>query len=132
MSSATKLTAIVLLAACASPPQDSTQPPEATASWEEGTYEYVPPQQGQSMIAGGRFVFLYGPIDGSGPMTGEAGTYVVSGDTVTNTVTYSTNPAAVGGGYRWVVESTSGDTVTFVTMTLGGEITGRGRSVRVR
>jgi hypothetical protein len=40
----------------------------------EGPFEYVGTLKGQSIMAGGRFVFLYGPSDGSASMTGVAGT----------------------------------------------------------
>jgi hypothetical protein len=102
------------------------------ADWQEGVWEYVPPLQGQSIARAGRFVFLFGPADGSGPMTGESGTYQISGDTVKNTVRFSTDPDRVGYEYWWTLESQSGDTLGYVVMNPEGEITGRGRSIRIQ
>lgn len=132
MNRSARLAAVVWLTACASPPPEPVQAPAATASWEEGVYEYVPPLRGQGANAAGRFVYLYGPADGSGPMKGEAGTYVLSDDTVTNTVTFSTAPEEVGRVYRWTARFDPGDTMAFVLMSPEGVVTGRGRSVRVR
>ena len=65
-------------------------------------------------------------------MTGEGGTYEISGDTVKNTVRFSTNPDRIGFEYWWTVESQSGDTLTYVVMDTQGEVTGRGRSIRIQ
>jgi hypothetical protein len=97
----------------------------------EGVFEYTGTLQGQSILTGGRYVFLYGPADGSGPMTSHAGTYEISDGVVTHTILYHTDPGQVGGGFSWRLESMSGDTATYVTMDEAGEINGRGRSVRV-
>lgn len=128
----TLFAAALLMAACAAP-SDTTNPEAvSTISPLEGTFEYVGALKGQSIITGGRYVFLYGPRDESGPMTGEAGTYQISGDTATHTVTYCTNPERVGLVFSWTPESTAGDTMTFVKMSDVGEVTGRGRSVKRR
>ena len=100
-------------------------------AWLEGVFEYVPPLRGQSIGLDGRFTFLYGPADGSGPMVSEAGTYEVSGDTVTNTVVYSSDTALVGRVFKWTVASFVDDTVAFVVLNADGEVTGQGRAVRV-
>lgn len=126
------LWAILLVTACATPeaeatPQASSQDPDL-----EGIFEYFGELKGQSIMTEGRYVFLYGPADDSGPMTSHAGTYVISDEVVTHTIRYHTDPDQVGDVFGWKVESTSGDTVTFVTMDEAGEITGRGRSIRVR
>lgn len=107
-----------------------TRGPSAAPPSMEGTFEYVGTLKGQSVLAGGTFVFLYGPADDSAPMTGEAGTYRISRDTATHTVKYSTDPGRVGTTFRWTPASWSGDTVTYVVMNAGGQVTGRGRSVR--
>jgi len=125
------LSTLLLVVACTTsgagaPPQMSSAESEL-----EGVYEYVGGLKGQSILTGGRYVFLYGPADGSGPMTSHAGTYVISGDVVTHTVLFHTDPDQVGTVFSWKVESTSGDTVTFVTMDETGQIDGRGSSVRV-
>jgi hypothetical protein len=98
----------------------------------EGAFEYVGTLKGQAILAGGRFVFLYGPADGSGSMSGEAGTYRISRDTAVHTVTYSTSPERVGTTFMWTAESWTGDTLSFVVMNAERQITGRGRSVRRR
>ena len=124
---------ILLLAACAASGEEQpTQEPMGGADWQEGVWEYVPPLQGQSIANAGRFVFLFGPADGSGPMTGESGNYEISGDTVKNTVRFSSNPDRVGHEYWWTLESLSGDTISYVIMNPQGEITGRGRSIRIQ
>ena len=86
----------------------------------------------QSVLTAGRFVFLYGLADGSAPMTGEAGTYQIARDTATHTITYSTDSSRIGLVFMWTPESTSGDTMSYVVMSAGGEVTARGRSVRRR
>ncbi|MGD8319592.1 MAG: hypothetical protein PVJ02_04045 [Gemmatimonadota bacterium] len=106
--------------------------PAGATDWQEGVWEYVAPTQGQSIARGGRFVFLFGPADGSASMTGEAGTYEIAGDTVKNTVRFSTDPDRIGYEYWWTLESESGDTLSYVVMNTQGEITGRGRSIRIQ
>ena len=133
MSRWTMLTTVLLAAACAAPVEEQpAQEPMGPADWQEGVWEYVAPTQGQSMAAAGRFVFLYGPADGSAPMTGESGTYEISGDTVKNTVRFSTSPDRVGFEYWWTLESRSGDTLSYVVMNPQGEVTGGGRSIQIR
>jgi hypothetical protein len=133
MSRLALIATVIFSAACAAPDaepaEDATEPDERL----EGVWEYLPPTQGQSIAHGGRFVFLYGPADGSRPMTGESGNYEISGDTVKNTIQFSTNPDRIGIEYWWMVESASGDTVNFVLMNPEGEVTGGGgRSVQIR
>lgn len=118
--------------ACAAPPEASQQEAPAPASPMEGTFEYFGSQKGMAALTGGRFLFLYGPQDGSGPMTAEAGTYQIVRDTATHTVVYSTDSARIGLVYKWTPESWAGDTVAFVIMDNAGQITGRGRSIRHR
>jgi hypothetical protein len=96
----------------------------------DGVYEYLPPGKGQSVNRNGRFVYLFGSPDGKG-MTSQAGTYIISGDTVKNTVTYSTDAKQIGAVYWWKVKSWSGDTVSYNVMNEKREITGGGKAVRV-
>ena len=96
----------------------------------DGVYEYLPPGKGQSVNRNGRFVYLFGSPDGKG-MTSQAGTYTISGDTVKNTITCSTDPKLIGAVYWWKVKSWSGDTVSYNTMNDKSEITGGGRAIRV-
>jgi hypothetical protein len=98
----------------------------------EGTFEYVGTLKGQSILTGGRFVILFGPANASAPMTADAGTYQISGDTATHTISYSTDSARVGLVFKWTPESRSGDTMSYVVMSAAGEVTGRGSSVRRR
>ena len=126
------LPAIALLAACAAPEADANQLTSGSDSELEGIGEYVDGLMGQSIMTDGRYVFLYGPADGSGPMTSHAGTYEITGDVATHTIHYHTNPDRVGDVFSWKIESTAGDTITVVTMDASGEITGRARSLRVR
>ena len=123
---------VLLLAACTAPVEEQSTPGQmGGADWQEGVWEYVPPLQGQSIANAGRFVFLFGPTDESGPMTGESGNYEISGDTVKNTVRFSTDPNRIGREYWWTLESRSGDTLSYVIMNPQGEITGRGRSIQI-
>ena len=96
----------------------------------DGVYEYLPPGKGQAVNRNGRFVYLFGSPDGTG-MSSHAGTYILSGDTVKNTVTYSTDPKQIGVVYWWKVRSWSGDTVLYNTMNEKSEITGEGIAIRV-
>ena len=124
------LLAATLVVGCAPSAEDMVDDAVVSQTWiQTFTAEYLPPLRGQSMARDGRFVFLFGPADESGPMTGEAGTYEISGDTVTNTVLYSTDPERIGLVYRWTTESMTADTVAYVVMNEAGEVTGRGRSV---
>jgi hypothetical protein len=123
---------ILLVAACAAPEAEANHQGMAPDSELEGVFEYTGGLMGQSIMTGGRYVFLYGPADGSGPMTSHAGTYVIEGDVVTHTIQYHTDPDVVGDVFSWKVEATAADTITYVTMDEAGEVTGRGRSIRVR
>ena len=132
MSRLALIATVIFAAACAAPEAEPAEDTTETDSRLEGVWEYLPPTQGQSIAQDGRFVFLYGPADGSSPMTGESGNYEISGDTVKNTIRFSTNPDRIGVEYWWTIESISGDTLSFVTMNPEGEATGGGRSVRIR
>jgi len=98
----------------------------------EGIYTYVPPLRGQSIIKKDSYVFLYGSDDGSGKMTGESGTWSVSGDTIINKVNYSTNPDLIGTEYKVLMRNWSGDTVTYNILNSEGQVTGSGSAVRVK
>ncbi len=98
----------------------------------EGVYEYLPPLRGQAIAIQGRYTYFFGPADGSGPMVANAGTYAVNGDTISNTITFSTNPAEVGTSFRWVSIPLSGDTAEFRVVNAAGQVTIRGRSIKVR
>ncbi len=127
------LTVIVAAAACAGQAEQRPSEETGVSEWLEGfTAQYVTPLKGQSMARDGSFVFLFGPADEDAPMTGEAGSYVISGDTVTNTVLFSSDPDRVGLVYKWTPVATSGDTLTYDVMNEAGEVTGRARSVMVR
>jgi hypothetical protein len=123
---------VVLLSACAAPEAEANPHTTGQDSELEGVFQYFGGLKGQSIISDGYHVFLYGPADGSGPMTSHAGTYEISGGVVTHTIDFHTDPERVGDVFSWKIESTAGDTVTFVTMDESGEISGRGRSLRVR
>lgn len=105
--------------------------PQMMAAEIDGVFEYLPPTKGQAVNRNGRFVYLAGPVDEKSMMHSTAGTQTISGDTVKNTVTYSTDPKRIGTVYWWKVKSWSADTVTFETMNEKGEITGGGRALRV-
>ena len=119
------------VAGCSVPNESQVAQAELAPPWLEGVFEYVPPLRGQSIGLDGHFTFLYGPADGSGPMVTEAGTYEVSGDTVTNTVVFSSDTARLGRVFKWTAASFVADTLTFVVMNADGEVTGQGRAVRV-
>lgn len=126
------LLALSIVTACAAPEAEANAPTQTSVSSLEGVFEYTGSLMGQSIMTGGRYVFLYGPPDGSGPMTSHAGTYVIADDLVTHTIRYHTDPERVGDVFSWRVESTSGDTITYVTMDEAGEPTGRGMSIKVQ
>ena len=90
------LPAIVLLAACAASEAEANPQTSGSDSELEGIGEYVDDLMGQSIMTDGRYVFLYGPTDGSGPMTSHAGTYEITGDVATHTIYFHTNPDRVG------------------------------------
>jgi hypothetical protein len=129
------LIALLALAGCKQPsePSQVSTPAgtEVTASSPmEGTFEYVGTLRGQGILSGGSYMFLYGPADESAPMTSDAGVYQISDDTAKNTITYSTDPETVGSVYRFTIESTSGDTISYVVMDEAGEVTGGGQAVK--
>jgi hypothetical protein len=126
------LSIVFLLSACSTPEAEANLPTSSQDSEMEGVFQYFGGLMGQSIISDGHHVFLYGPADGSGPMTSHAGTYEISGGVMTHTINFHTNPDRVGDVFSWKIESTAGDTVFFVTMDESGEISGQGRSVRVR
>jgi predicted SnoaL-like aldol condensation-catalyzing enzyme len=101
------------------------------ASGIEGEYEYLPPSKGRASVQNGQFVFLIGSADGSQPLHGEAGTYVIEGDRIRNTRIFSTNAKEVGTSFTWSVKSWSGDTLTYVVYNDKNESIGEGRSVRI-
>ncbi|MDH3459322.1 MAG: hypothetical protein OER90_20965 [Gemmatimonadota bacterium] len=132
MSRATILGALFAIACGAPPPPNADQQQGTSASPLEGTFEYVGTLKGQAILANGRFVFLYGPPDGSAPMTADAGTYQIAGDSATGKNLYSADTARVGVIYRWTAESWSGDTMAYVVMNDSGRVTGRGRALKLR
>src|SRR5688572_11131554 len=99
------------------------------ASGIEGEYEYVLPLKGHASIHNGQFIFVGGAVDA--PFDGKAGTYVIEGDTVKSTFTYSTVVKDVGTSFDWSVKSWSGDTLTYVIYNEKSEPTGGGRAVRI-
>jgi hypothetical protein len=102
------------------------------AAGVDGIFQYLPPGKGQSINQNGRFVYLFGPADGKGTMTSQAGTQIISGDTIKNTITFSTDTKQIGTTYWWRVKSVDGDTLTYELMSDKGQITGEGRAVRLK
>jgi hypothetical protein len=107
----TEFLGVVFAIGCTAPPSDQNQKSTASATPMEGSFEYVGALKGQSILTGGRFVFLFGPADGSAPMIAEAGRYHIARDTATHTILYSTDSARVGLVFRWTPTSWSGDTL---------------------
>jgi len=97
----------------------------------DGVYEYLPPGKGQAVNRNGQFISLFGPADGKAPMTSQGGSYTFSGDSVKNTIAYSTDPKQIGSVFWWKVKSWSADTLTYDVMNEKGERTGGGRALRV-
>jgi hypothetical protein len=114
------------------PPRHPAQMQGARPSRLEGSFEYIAPLTGQAIFANGRFVFLYGPVDGSGPMTSSAGTYEIARDTGSATIAYSTDPQLVGSSFRWTAGSWSGDTLAYIAMNDAGQVIEQGRAVKRR
>jgi hypothetical protein len=98
----------------------------------EGSFEYLAPLRGQGIFADGRFVVLFGPADGSMPMTGHAGTYQIAQDTGSATIEYSTAPQTAGATFRWTAVSWSGDTLAYAVFDEAGQVMDRGRAVKRR
>ncbi len=99
----------------------------------DGIFEYLPPLKGMALAQGGHYSFVFGPADGSGPMTANTGTYRLVGDTVVNTILYSTDPAnPAGSSFRWIWKALSADTLGFSVLDPSGRVTFSGRTVRVR
>lgn len=96
----------------------------------EGIFRYVDRLQGQSIMYGGYHVFLYGNSDST--MYAHAGTYISENDTVTNKILYAKNPETVGNEFSWTTESIIGDTATYALVNNKGEVTGRGRSLKIK
>ncbi|HMG91467.1 MAG TPA: ester cyclase [Chryseolinea sp.] len=101
------------------------------ASGVDGEYVNLPPLTGQTSLHNGQFVFSVGPSNGSSPLTGQAGTYIIDGDNITHTYRFSTNPKDIGTSFSWKVKSWCADTVSFTLFNNKGEQTGEGRAVRV-
>ena len=101
------------------------------ASGIEGEYEYSPPLKGHASLHNGQFTYVIGPANGSQPLDGNAGTYVIDGDKVKCTFTYSTDAKKVGTSFSWSVKSWSADTLTYVTYNEKNEQNGEGRTVRI-
>jgi predicted ester cyclase len=101
------------------------------ASGIDGVYEYLPPNKGQGVNRNGKFVYLFGSADGKGPMTSNAGTYELVGDSVKNTINYHSDSKQVGTVFFWKIKSWAGDTATYETMNANGQPTGGGRAIRV-
>jgi hypothetical protein len=132
MSRLALIATVIFAAACAAPDAEPAEDTTEPAEWLEGVAEYVSPLQGQSISYGGRFVFLFGPEDGSRPMRGESGNYEILGDTAKNTIRFSTDPDRIGMEFLWTIESISGDTFSYVIMNPEREVTGRARSIMIR
>ena len=124
------LSIAILLSACNQTPKVTAPNKPSVDNEIDGVYEYLPPGKGQAVNRNGRFVYLFGSPDGTG-MSSHAGTYIISGDTVKNTITYSTDPKQIGVVYWWKVKSWAGDTVLYNTMNEKSEITGEGIAIRV-
>lgn len=101
------------------------------ASGIEGVYEYLPPLRGQGVNRNGRFVYLFGTADGKGPMISEAGTQIMMGDTVRNTITFSTHPDRIGTTYAWRVTERAGDTTAYEIIDEEGKIIARPKALKV-
>ncbi len=98
----------------------------------EAVYQYLPPMKGLAVYRDGYFNFLFGPADGSGAMTANAGKYEFVGDTIVGTVLFSTNPnAQPGARFRWLSRM-AGDTSIYTLIDAAGRPTGGGRALRLR
>lgn len=130
MSRTTRLVGIVVIVASTAAAGELTQGGAGTQSPYEGVFEYVGKDKGLAILTNGRFSFVYGPADGSAPMSGDAGTCRIARDTATGNVTYSTVAERVGAVYRWRITSDVRDTVNYVTFDSTRKVVGGGRAVR--
>ncbi len=92
-------------------------------------FQYSSPLQGQAIMIDNHFSFVLGSSDST--MITEAGTYIESNDTIYNKVLYSSNPKLIGYEFKWSVESFKGDTIIYVVYNNKGEITSRGKAIKV-
>jgi hypothetical protein len=130
MSRATRIVGILAIVASTAAAGKLTHRGVAAQSPYDGVFEYVGKDKGLAILTNGRFSFVYGPADGSAPMSGDAGSYRVARDTATGNVAYSTVPERVGAVYRWRITSDVGDTVSYVTFDSTRKVVGGGRAVR--
>src|SRR5688500_8380281 len=103
----------------------------SASSGIDGLYEYMPPLRGQGINHNGRFLYLFGPADGKGPMISQAGTQTVSGNTIKNTIIFCTDPKQIGTSYTWMLKSFSGDTITYDMMDEKAQVIATGKAVRI-
>ena len=121
---------LLLVVGCS--PSSSGAGPAAPASRMEGQWDYVGSLRGQASVTDGRFVFLFGGPADTAAMTSNAGTYVITRDTASARIAYSTSKSNVGMTFRWTISGWSGDTASFVVMNDSGRVTARGRAIKRR
>lgn len=103
----------------------------SASSGIDGLYEYMPPLRGQGINRNGRFLYLFGPADGKGPMISQAGTQTMSGNIIKNTIAFCTDPKQIGTSYTWMLKSFSGDTITYDMMDENAQVIATGKAVRI-
>lgn len=75
----------------------------------QGVYKYGAPYQGISTIFDNHFIFVFGDSDTT--MFCQGGTYTASGDTVTYTTKYSSNPEFIGTTITWTADFMGEDSI---------------------
>ena len=107
---------------------DSSFNQEAYTEQVEGVYEYLPPYQGYAIMINGRYVFMFGQSDST--MYCHAGTYEISGDTITNKVLHAFNPEQRGNTFSWMSKLLPGDTIVVNGIDSDGNITQTVKSIK--
>lgn len=102
---------------------------EAFNTLVEGAFEYIAPTMGYAIMVNGYYVYAYGESDTT--MVSHAGTYEISGDTITNTVLYATNPDMPGYSFKWTAKALEGDSVQITTFDDEGNANNPFKSIKL-
>ena len=136
----------LFLTACGGAGDAEAVPAQGLASGVEGVSQYLDEtREGIVFYKDGYYIHFRMPKEfeiGESGLTDEdkvelwnsmalvAGTYTISGDTCTNRVLFSKNPASVGDVFQWVGEM-RGDTILWAVLDGQGGYQEQGRSLRV-
>lgn len=109
---------------------DTALDQEAFNTLVEGVYEYVAPNMGYAIMVNGYYAFSYGVSDTA--MVAHAGTYEISGDTVTTSILFATKPVKPGGSFRWTASALEGDSILASVFDEEGNVRRTVRSIKLK